>query len=163
MTTEVVTVTPETPLSEFARMCVEDGISGAPVVTVDGRLVGIVSRTDLLEHLLEVGHEGRAGEGLRGLFLLGEESLDVREGMASRSEIESLGQVSDILEPEVLTVAPDLPLAEVARRMWEKRVHRVVVVEGGRVAGILTSLDLLGRFPGGGTASRRRARTVARS
>jgi CBS domain-containing protein len=154
MSSEVVTVTPETPLSEFARICTEDRISGAPVVTVDGRLVGIVSRTDLVEHLLEAGHAGRAHDDLRGLYLLGEEALETRRGMAAESEVEGLGTVDDFMQTDVLVVPPDRPLPEIARGMAENRVHRVVVVEENRVVGIITSLDLLGRFPGAEAAKR---------
>ena len=53
MTKELITVTPATPLSEFARICTEDGISGCPVTRADGALCGIVSKTDLLNRLLE--------------------------------------------------------------------------------------------------------------
>jgi CBS domain-containing protein len=151
MTTDVITVTPETPLSEFARICAEDGISGAPVVTVDGRLVGIVTRTDLVRHLAEGG--GRASGGsqdFRALAALGEESLGARPGMASESEAEVLGVVDDIMEPEVLSVPPGEPASSVARRMADRRVHRVVVLEEGRVVGILTSLDVLDRYEFGG-------------
>jgi len=56
MTTDLMTVTPSTSLTQFARICVEDNISGCPVIGVDGRTEGIVSKTDLLERLLEGSH-----------------------------------------------------------------------------------------------------------
>ncbi len=157
MTTEVITVTPATHLSEFARICAEDGISGAPVVTVDGRLVGVVSRTDLLAHLMDSGH------GAAALGELGEAGLGTMPGMASEAEEEVLGSVDDIMQPEVVSVDPSTPISAVARRMFDERIHRVVVVEGRRILGIITSLDLLGQFPGAAprAGERKRARAPA--
>lgn len=129
MTTEVITVTPATPLVEFARICAEDKISGAPVCQVDGKLVGIVSKTDLVEHVLDEDPRWAATEP-RG-----------RSGREAE-------EVQDIMRDEVLTVGPSTPIHEVARLMAEDRVHRVVVVDKGRVVGVITSLDLLRHFPG---------------
>jgi len=128
MTTEVITVTPATPLVEFARLCAEDRISGAPVCQVDGKLVGIVSKTDLVEHILDEDprwaaqqHRGSGGDEPR--------------------------EVQDIMRDDVLTVAPSTPVHEVARLMAEDRVHRAVVVDRERVAGVITSLDMLKHYP----------------
>lgn len=128
MTKELITVTPATPLSEFARICTEDGISGCPVTRADGALCGIVSKTDLLNRLLEE----HPRHGSTREFPVWDE--DVR-------------QVGDIMTENVLTVGPTTPLAEIAERMAQDRIHRVVVMEGDRMVGIVTSIDLLARFP----------------
>jgi CBS domain-containing protein len=148
MTRELVTVTPATTLTHFARICAEDEISGCPVVTVDGRLVGIASKTDLLERLLEGRHDYSANRDFRGLLGLGEEGLSSMGGTAHDSEEEVFGTVDDIMETEVVTVKPEEPIAAVAKRMALDRVHRVLVVEKGKLKGIITSLDLLAHFPG---------------
>ena len=119
MTTEVITVTPATPLSEFARICADDNISGAPVVEVGGRLAGIVSHTDLIARLLEKDPFRESGAEL-------DLSVTGREWR----------QVADIMTQEVLTVAPDTPLKEIAQRMARERIHRVVVMQNDDVAGI---------------------------
>jgi CBS domain-containing protein len=128
MTTELITVNPGTPLSEFARICTEDNISGCPVTRVDGALCGIVSKTDLLRRLLE----DRPPHGTTHDFPVWDE--DVR-------------QVGDIMTEHVLTVGPLTPLAEIAERMARDRIHRVVVMEGDKLLGLVTSIDLLAHFP----------------
>ena len=129
MTTEVTTVTPETSVTDFARTCAEDHISGAPVCTVDGRLVGIVSKSDLLESMLETHpHYGASGD--------------------STVWEDTEPQISDIMQTEVLTVSPDAPAAEIAARMAAERYHRVVVMAGDELVGIITSIDLLANYPG---------------
>ena len=129
MKTEVLTVTPSTPLREFARIVTEDRISGCPVVRVDRTLVGIVSKTDLIQRLLEDDPKFGSEEG------------------DSPIEFQSnVRQVDDIMNPEVLTVGPEAELSQIAARMAEERVHRVVVMQNHRIAGIITSLDLLGSY-----------------
>lgn len=159
MTSPVTTVTPSTSLAELARLLTEDQISGVPVVDVESRLVGIVSKTDLLERLIDEATEYTSNPSFRKLFNLGEdedtgtagttsdESLDWMPEMAEASDSENLGNVEDIMEPDVVTVPPSAPVSELAALMSRNRIHRVVVADGTRVLGIVTSLDLLGRFP----------------
>jgi CBS domain-containing protein len=128
MTTELITVTPGTPLSEFARLCAEDNVSGCPVTRVDGTLVGIVSKTDLVRRLLE----DHPRLGAKREFPVWDE--EVR-------------QVGDIMTEEVLTVGPDTPISEIAERMARDRVHRVLVMEDDKLVGIVTSIDVLAHFP----------------
>ena len=128
MTTELITVTPSTSLADFARICAEDGISGAPVVRVDGTLVGMVSKTDLVSRLLEDHPKFGSTEEFP-------------------TWADNLRQVDDIMQSTVATVSPETPLPGIAAQMARERIHRVVVMEGDRPVGIVTSIDLLGRFP----------------
>jgi len=128
MTREVITVTPATPISEFARLCTEDNISGAPVTRVDGTLVGIVSKTDLIQRWLD----DHPKHGAPDSFPVWDE--DVR-------------QVGDIMQEDVLTVSPETPAHEIAERMARDRIHRVVVIEKDKLVGIVTSIDLLAHYP----------------
>jgi CBS domain-containing protein len=128
MTTELITVTPGTPLSEFARLCSEDNISGCPVTRVDGALVGIVSKTDLVRRLIE--DHPRLGS-TREVPVWDEETR----------------QVGDIMTEDVLTVGPTTPISEIAERMARDRIHRVLVMEGDRLVGLVTSIDILAHFP----------------
>jgi CBS domain-containing protein len=146
MTKDVISVSPSTPLADVARMFSEDRISGAPVVDSTERLVGIVSRTDVITGLLEAA-DGTTPE-MRSLLGIGETEEDEPEDGGDVPEPETAGAVvEDVMDGDPATVAPDTPLTDVARRMARERLHRVVVTEGGRVAGILTSIDVLGHFP----------------
>ena len=128
MTKELITVSPEMPLADFARVCAEDHVSGAPVCSVDGSLVGIVSRTDLVERVLDDGPKF----GVEG-------TMDV-------SGLGDLRQVADIMQTDVVVVEPDTPLPEIATHMAERKIHRIVVMDGDHPQGIITSLDLLAHF-----------------
>ena len=138
MTRDPVCLTGDTSARELARILETNEISGCPVVDALERVIGVVSKTDLLHRAVE----GPIGSR-RGTFL---ELL--AEGLRDVASAESLGNVEDFMTPEPVTAGPDEALAAVARRMASERVHRVVVVDKGRhVLGIVTSLDLLKEFP----------------
>jgi CBS domain-containing protein len=149
MTAELLTVTPATTLTQFARILTEDEISGCPVVSVDGRLVGIASKTDLLARLLEGRHDFSSSPDFRGLLGLGEEGL-VAGGAAEQSEGEVFGTVEDIMQTDPVTVLPDASVLDVARSLAEHRIHRVLVQEMGKLKGIITSLDVIAHLASGG-------------
>ncbi|MFO0981838.1 MAG: CBS domain-containing protein [Planctomycetota bacterium] len=142
MTRHLITVSPEDTLSELCRVLSEDDISGAPVIDHRGVLVGIVSKTDVLRSLLS----GRQAPGLPSATMHFLGLSDTMAGMAEDSEEEAFGQVADCMTPDVETVTKDTPITKAAQLMSTKRIHRVVVLDGGKVAGIITSLDLLKRF-----------------
>lgn len=150
MTADLLTVTPATSLTQFARILTEDKISGCPVVTVDGRLVGVASKTDLLARLLEGRHDFASSPDFRGLLGLGEEGLVAGRGSAEESEEEVFGTVEDIMQQNPVSVLPDASILDVARALAENRIHRVVVVEKGKLKGIITSLDVIAHFASGG-------------
>ena len=68
MTTDVITVDPETTVQALATLLAERGISGAPVVDASGCLVGIISEGDLL-HRAEIGTARRHRERRRSWWL----------------------------------------------------------------------------------------------
>lgn len=154
MTPEPVCAGAEMPLRQLLRLLEEHEIGGVPVVRGDGVLVGIVSRSDLLRHCGESMAEGRAPSGFEE-YLEGSsqrlpeegEEMDLEEAIDSFGPEEST--VGEIMTPEPLVAAPQERAAAVARRMAEAGVHRVVVVDAARrPVGIVTSLDLLRRYPG---------------
>ena len=68
MTTDVITVDPDMTVQALARLLAERGISGAPVVDSNGRLVGIISEGDLL-HRAEIGTAHRHRNRRRSWWL----------------------------------------------------------------------------------------------
>ncbi len=119
MESNVRTVSAELPVASLEEFLLGEEIGGAPVVEDDGRLRGIVSKTDIVRHLAE------------GLDLTTAEALnDV--------------SVGDIMTEDVVTVSIDEPVSKVARTMVEQHVHRVIVIDDERtIRGILTTFDLL--------------------
>jgi predicted transcriptional regulator len=142
MTAPPICIPASASVGEVATILDENEISGAPVVDDQERPIGVVSRTDLLRLIIEGGAGRRPDRNFLELIAADSPSeLSV--------DVEELGTVEEFMTPEPVTVPLDEPLAKIARRMADERVHRVVVVdEKGRAAGVVTTLDLLAKFPG---------------
>jgi CBS domain-containing protein len=162
MQTKVVTVTPDTPVRTLLKRLVSDQISGVPVVTDDGEIVGVVSTTDVVR--LGAGEkELNAAELVwEPLVLPNEEEDDYGANWFMDSEhfryptegqTEALPEgvfdgytVSDIMTPAAFTVRPDDSVKEVAAFLLQGRIHRALVVQDGQLQGIVTAFDLLKAF-----------------
>lgn len=142
---KVRTVGPDTSLPDLDRAFLEERVSGFPVVE-DGRLVGVVSRSDIVRKL--AAEQSYAEYLTDSHFDVGgfEESLPAEplSEIASRAGAR-LGSatVKDMMSRNPVTVSVNDPVSEVARLMVERRIHRVPVVSDGRLEGIITSLDLV--------------------
>src|SRR5215813_4902333 len=121
MTTNVVTVGPETPVQEVAKILSERNISGVPVVDAENRLVGIVSEGDLL-HRVETGTERRPDRrtGRRRSWWL--DTIGRDEELA-RDYVKSHGRtVRDIMTRDVVAVSDTAELADIAHLLETKRI-----------------------------------------
>jgi CBS domain-containing protein len=140
MTAEPVCVSPSTTIRQLARVLEDNEVSGAPVVDRDGRLVGVVSRADLIRRCTEGSDEVPPAYLFEVLFEEAEEDDSVMP--------EALVCVEDFMSTKPLTVEPGASVSSVARLMFENREHRVIVISEERFpVGIITSMDLLGFFP----------------
>jgi acetoin utilization protein AcuB len=123
MTTDVLTVTPDSTLSEALALTRERGIRHLPVV--DGRrLVGLVTDRDLRLAMPPPWAETAGQER----FLLGART------------------VSELMSSDVRTIDPDTPVEEAARYFFQERIGCLPVMEDGALIGILTASDLLRAF-----------------
>jgi len=141
MTADPVCIGPSGTIRELARLFEEHEISGVPVVNQEGKVVGVVSKTDLIRRC----SEGTGDIPPAYLF----EVLSEQGAEDETSEVipEPLVCVEDFMTEDPLTVAPDLSVAAVARLMYDKRIHRVIVADEEKFPlGIITSMDLLGAF-----------------
>lgn len=136
----VVTVTDTMDLREAAKILVEERISGAPVIDELGNLVGVLSQSDLVEYELTTERELTVEAPFyRQPY---DDSLDPSRGF----QIEALpaDTVKDVMTPYLITIQEDTAIREVAARMAECGIHRVIVVdEDQQICGIVTSLDVL--------------------
>lgn len=129
MHADLVTVPATMPFLEVQHLFVVANISGAPMVDATGRVLGMVTSSDLLRALDQVCDDD-ADLGLD------EDDAPVREHLGDLV-------ARDVGTPEVVWVPLDTPISRVAQLMHSEGIHRVLVGENGRVAGILTAFDLL--------------------
>ena len=139
MTRDPVSVEPSMSARELARVLTDNNISGVPVVDVQDRVVGVVSRTDLLQWCVT----GGLGFGADDLL----PSLSAKRHVR-RVAADDLGIVEDFMSSDPILATANEAVDSVARRMAAEKVHRIIVVDAdGCLAGIVTSLDLLKVFP----------------
>src|SRR5947209_7685270 len=138
MTTNVITVSPDTSVQEVAKILSERGISGVPVVDAQNRLVGIVSEGDLL-HRVEMGTDRKTGRR-RSWWL---DTVGSDEELA-RAYVKSHGRTArDVMTREVTSVSETAELAEIANLLETKRIKRVPVVRDGKLVGIVSRANLV--------------------
>ena len=141
MTQEVVSFTQDTGLESATRTMLDYGISGAPVVDANGRPVGMVSKSDLLEawqQYVAAEADVVAEHPCRRAADLVDAGPDLDTENASGIA------VGDIMVPYLLAVSQQAPIALAAALMAYEGVHRLLVLDdSNEMAGIVSALDVL--------------------
>jgi CBS domain-containing protein len=143
MQREVRTVRPSMSLTELEEVLLREHISGAPVIE-NGEVVGVVSRSDIVRQLAV--EQARAEDCAYYLEPFDHEdvagglSSAVSETVAARL---SRTRVTDVMIRSVITLPETATVGEAARCMLERRVHRLLVTDGPKLVGILSTVDLV--------------------
>lgn len=135
MKKQVATVSPEMSLREAAKLFSNRQITGAPVVNLHGNLVGVVSQTDLVRR--------EAERGLREV-----PNYHRGEGSWLRScgfhiEDPDVTPVEHVMTPWAISFDEETSVLDLAKYMLQKHIHRVIITKRGKIAGIVTAMDLL--------------------
>ena len=142
MTTDVISVDPNTSVQALATLLSERGISGVPVVDSDNRLIGVVSEGDLL-HRVETATE-RLPEPVTGRRRSWWLDAIASDQDLARDYVKSHGRtVKDVMTPDVISVTDTTDLAEIAMLLETKRIKRVPVVRDGKLVGIVSRANLV--------------------
>ncbi|MEA5582496.1 CBS domain-containing protein [Nodularia harveyana UHCC-0300] len=138
MTRDPIVVRTETPLKEAIQILAEKRISGIPVVDDVGKLVGIISETDLMWQ--ETGVTPPAY-----IMFLDSVIYLQNPGTYEREIHKALGQfVGDVMSKDPITISPEKTVKEAAQLMHDRSIHRLPVVDNaGQVVGILTRGDIV--------------------
>jgi len=134
MTSPVLTVRPDVPVQEVARLLLERHISAVPVVDDAGALLGVVSEGDLMRR----PESGTERHPSWWLSLLSDPEDDARQYVKSHGL-----RAGDVMTRRVVSVGEDAPLHEIAELLERHRIKRVPVVRDGRVVGIVSRANLL--------------------
>jgi len=137
MTRDVHSVTELTDVGELARLFVETGVSAMPVLGEGGRLVGIVTETDLVEQDKPLHIPSVISIFDWVLYLESEKTFkDELDRVTAR-------KVGEICERDVTICTPETNVSEIASIMVEKKVHLLPVVEKDKVVGVVARLDVI--------------------
>jgi CBS domain-containing protein len=168
MTTDVMTLDPEMDLREATDTLVQHHVSGAPVVA-NGRITGVVSATDLLEFSQNTPPVPAAGPEEEGEVAELETPAEWEEGLeapaayyvewwsdagadvserfrtvrAPEWDLMAEHTVTEAMTRALCAVRPDATIASAADYMLRVGVHRVLVIDAGKLVGILTTTDFV--------------------
>lgn len=133
MTSDVVCLNEDLDIHECEKILLEKGISGAPVVDMQGHLRGVISKTDLVHYHFDRGDEELdEGETYRIQDVAGSHVVDFNTPSAK-----------DVMTPVPCVAEESSSIAELAALMVRREVHRVVICRGRKVVGIVSSMDIL--------------------
>lgn len=143
MNRKVLAARDDMTLEELASFLVENEISGAPVEDRAGKLVGVVSVTDISSTLSQ-GTKIERDRSNPDYFVHGWEWSLSGEELSRFNVHDGSALVRDIMTSTILSVDEESTISLVAQRMMEHHVHRLIVTRHARMTGIVTSSDLLG-------------------
>ena len=134
------TVTPDTDVESVISVLRENELPGVPVVNEGGRLVGIVTETDLVlpddDGDLHLPHYVNIFGGTVFIEPLKRFESKLRKAFASTA--------ADMMSEDPTTVSPETTVEEAAKLIHETGHNRLPVVEHGRLVGVVTRVDVLG-------------------
>jgi CBS-domain-containing membrane protein len=137
MTRDVITVTPQTGLRELARILSEKNINGVPVVDDQGKVLGVVCDSDLVNQNRPLH--------IPTVFVILDSVIPLENPWRFQKEFKRLTAttVEDIYSRPAVVVEPDTDVSEVARLMGERKFYTVPVVDKGRLVGIVGKADVI--------------------
>ncbi|MCJ8344597.1 CBS domain-containing protein [bacterium] len=120
MSKQVVTISENMPILDARNVMMEEDITALPVIDQVDCLAGIITQSDL--------------------FIL--ENLYLRNDNYHRDHIKNV-KVKDVMTKEVITIESSVSIESAAKKVLDNHIHRLIVTEGEKVNGIISSTDLL--------------------
>ena len=167
MTTELVVVSPQLSLRDLVELLADENLSGAPVVT-EGKIVGVVTLDDIVSFQASLPAVPTDDPGMRDPGEETEPRVEVEEGdeadaayfvdlwpdagaeLPERAaslrgpewDVLSEHTVEEAMSRRLRTIASGESIEAAAQRMQEADIHRLLVVDDGRLSGIITTSDI---------------------
>ena len=143
MNPDVLSVGPDWSIGQLADFLCANSISGAPVISEDNKLMGVVSMTDLIRQTSMPGINSCNDSTEEHYIHSSERQYSPEEIESSRIDAQSLVTVRDIMTPVTFNVNEHTRIQDVADAMLRGRIHRVFVTRNESLLGIITTMDLL--------------------
>ena len=137
MSREPITVGPDTPVTEAAKLLLDRRINGLPVVDSEGKLTGIICQSDLVTQQKKFP--------IPTLFTLLDGLVPLQSTKSLDREVKKITAttVGEAMTPDPVTVDPGMTIDEVATLMVDRKFHTLPVVEGGLLVGVIGKEDVL--------------------
>ncbi|MFH1491215.1 MAG: CBS domain-containing protein [Pseudomonadota bacterium] len=136
MTKVLITVPPDMEIAQAARILLEKGINGVPVV--DGEeMVGILCQSDLIAQQKKLP--------IPSFFTLLDGFIPLKSTKHFEKALQKIvaTTVADVMTPDPVIVDPEATLEDIARHMVDRNFHTIPVVDQGKLVGIVGKKDIL--------------------
>lgn len=130
MTTDLISVKEDTKIRELIQIFSDNAILGVPVIDVDGYIVGVVSAQDIIDN--ESSHTFYHQPTIRSIGKLIYDDVGFFDQ-----------EVSSIMTKDIYSIGPDETVAKMAKSMYDKKIHRLLVVDYEKLIGIVSTFDVL--------------------
>ncbi len=137
MTRKVIVVKKDMRINDLIELFLKNKISCAPVVDRKKKLVGIVTKTDILSRFMNFDLDFTLKVGLKDIL---ESHPDLSELKVSSKTESKAGQ---IMTPNPITASENTAIEKLAEIMIENGVHRLIIKKVGNIVGIVSTLDML--------------------
>mgnify|MGYP005861299885 CR=1 FL=1 len=137
METNIISVTPDTDIPRAVRILLDNHINGVPVVNDKEELVGILCQSDLIFAQKEMP--------IPPIFTILDSIFPLSSSKKIDEEFRKIAAttVAQAMVKDVVSVAPDTPVSELASLMVEKHFHTIPVVKNKKLVGIIGKEDVL--------------------
>ena len=137
MTKEVITVSPDTPIVEAARLLIEKHFNGLPVVDDKGRLAGIICQEDLIFQQKKIP--------IPSFFTVLDTLIPLSSKKNIEKEVEKIAAitVASAMTRDPITVGPEAEIEDIASLMIEHNIHSLPVLDQKTLVGIIGKEDIL--------------------
>ena len=139
MTKKVVAVHKEMTVKEFVRFVEEHKITGAPVADESGKVIGIVSTTDVIKRSHYVTKDMAHCEDSYEV----DPSSGIVEVHKYYTEELFETQIGELMTQDVITLAPEDDLMDAAELFVKTPIHRILIMDGGKIVGIISTRDTI--------------------
>ena len=137
MTRNICSVQEDADINDLAKLFMERNVNAMPVVDQAGKLVGMVSQTDLVEQDKPLH--------IPTVFSIFDWVIYLESPNKFAEEVAKVTarKVSEICSREVISCQPDTPVREIANLMVEHKAHLIPVVENDQLVGVVARLDII--------------------
>ncbi len=134
---DVVCVSPETEITQAAKLLLERHLNGLPVLDQKGILVGIICQSDLIFQQKKIP--------IPSVFTLLDSLIPLSSSHQIEMEVKKIAAITvgQAMTPDPVFVGPETTIEDIATMMVRKKIHSLPVVENGKLVGIIGKEDIL--------------------
>ena len=137
MTMNIIVVEEDTSINNLIRIFMDNKISCVPVVNDEKKLVGIVTKTDVLGHFMDIDLHISIKDTLQDILEFSSEQRDLETVPETEMKVRA------IMTPNPITTGEDTTVESLAKTMIENNIHRLIITRDNEIAGIVSTLDIL--------------------